>query len=81
VNEYGRELFGHTSAVYVNLADRGVFDVAAAESLLEEMKTSHEFIRSRAQFANETERDGVLRIYVAGIQQMQQRIDAARGGR
>jgi hypothetical protein len=78
VNEYGRELFGHTSAVYVNLGDRGVFDVAAAESLLDEMKTSLEFIRSTALFANETERDGVLRIYVAGIQQMRQRIDAAR---
>jgi hypothetical protein len=78
LNEYGRELFGHTSAVYINMADRGVFDAAAAEGLLEEMKTSLEFIRSRALFANETERDGVLRIYEEGIQQMQERIDAAR---
>lgn len=78
LNEYGRELFAHTSAVYVNLAGRGVFQVAAAESLLEEMKASRETIRKQAQFAGDAERDGVLRVYDEGIKQMQARIVAAK---
>jgi hypothetical protein len=77
LNEYGRELFAHTSAIYVNLAGRGVFDAAAGGSLLEEMKTSREFIRGNAKFANDQERDGVLRVYDDGIRRMQQKIDAA----
>jgi hypothetical protein len=78
LNEYGRELFAHTSAVYVNLAGRGVFEVPAAESLLEEMRTSREFIRGHASFATDAERDGVLQVYDEGIRQMQGRIAAAR---
>ncbi len=58
LNEYGRELFAHTSAVYVRLAGRDVFDVSAAQSLLDEMKSSREFIREKAKFANDDERDG-----------------------
>ena len=77
LNEYGRELFAHTSAIYVNLAGRGVFDVTAAKSLLDEMKTSRDFIRTKSIFADDQERDGVLRVYDEGIRQMQQRIDAA----
>jgi hypothetical protein len=77
LNEYGRELFGHTSAIYVNLAGRGVFQVAAAQSLLDEMKTSREFIRGNAMFANDEERSGVLRVYDEGIRQMERRIEAA----
>jgi hypothetical protein len=77
LNEYGRELFAHTSAVYVNLAGRGVFDVTSAKSLLQEMKTSRDFIREHATFANDQERVAVLRVYDEGIRQMQQRIDAA----
>ncbi len=78
LNEYGRELFAHTSAIYVNVAGRGVFDVAAANSLLDEMKTSREFIRGQAKFANDAERDGVLQVYDEGIRQMQERIDKAK---
>ncbi len=78
LNEYGRELFAHTSAIYVNLAGRGVFDVTAAASLLEEMKTSREFIRGHAKFANDEERDAVLRVYDEGIRRMEERIKAAK---
>ena len=41
------------------------------------MKTSRDFIRGKSMFANDEERDGVLRVYDEGIRQMQQRIDAA----
>lgn len=78
LNEYGRELFAHTSAVYVNLAGRGVFQVAAAEGLLEEMKASREKIGKQAQFAGDAERNAVLRVYDDGIKDMQTRIDAVR---
>lgn len=78
LNEYGRELFAHTSAIYVNLAGRGVFQVTAAESLLEEMKTSRDSIGKVAQFARDSDRDAVLRVYEEGIRQMQERIEAAK---
>ena len=42
------------------------------------MKGSREVIRKEAVFANDAERDGVLRVYDEGIQHMQRRIDAAR---
>lgn len=76
LNEYGRELFAHTSAIYVNLAGRGVFQPAAATSLLDEMKASRETIQKQALFATDTDRDQVLRVYDEGIRQMQDRLDA-----
>lgn len=78
LNEYGRELFGHTSAIYVNLAGRGVFQPAVAESLLEEMKASRESIRRTAQFATDADRDAVLRVYDEAIRTMQQRIETTK---
>ena len=78
LNEYGRELFSHTSAIYVWLKGRGVFQKAAAESLLAEMQASREFIAKRGLFANDAERDGVLKVYDAGIKQMSERLAAER---
>ena len=78
LNEYGRELFAHTSAIYVNLAGRSIFQQAAAESLLDEMKTSRDTIRKAAQFAGDADRNAVLRVYDEGIRQMQERINAGK---
>jgi len=40
------------------------------------MKASRALVREQAKFANDRERDDVLRVYDQGIRQMQARIDA-----
>lgn len=74
-NEYGCDLFGHTSAVHITLAGRGHFDIAAAQSLLKEMRESRHFIVEHAIFANDAERDRVLAVYDEAIATFKGRID------
>lgn len=71
-NEYGCDLFGHTSAIHVNVGDRTHFDAAVAQSLLAEMHESKHFIREHALFANEAERDRVLDVYDEAMTQFEQ---------
>lgn len=78
LNEFGRELFAHTSAVYVSFAGQSVFEKAAAESLLREIRISRDLIRENSLFANDGERDGILRIYDAGILDLEQRLAESR---
>jgi hypothetical protein len=77
LNEYGRELFAHTSATFVDVAGRRTFAVVAARELLAEMERNREFINGQGIFANEAERQLVLSVYDEGINLMQQRIDKA----
>jgi hypothetical protein len=74
LNEFGRELFAHTSAIYVSVAGQEVFEPAAAESLLREMRANREAIRERSLFASDEEREGVLRVYDAGIERLERRL-------
>ena len=75
-NELGCDLFGHTSATFVALAGRKVFDLAAAESLLAEMKESHRFIDEHALFADNTERARVLAAYDEALAVWEKRIQS-----
>lgn len=77
LNEYGRELFAHTSATFVDVDGRRMFDVEAARKLLAEMERNRAFIDGEGVFANEAERMLVLSVYDEGISLMQQRIDKA----
>lgn len=77
LNEYGRELFSHTSALYVNLSGQSVFQRDAARDLLDEMKENRKFIAGHALFGNAKERQQVLGIYDVAIQQMQGKIERA----
>jgi hypothetical protein len=78
LNEFGRELFAHTSAIYVTLAGQSVFDPAAAESLLAEMRASRDLVLKHSLFANDDERDSVLHVYDAGIADMERRLEERR---
>jgi len=77
LNEYGRELFAHTSATFVDVAGRRTFAVEAAQNLLAEMQQNRAFIDGQGVFANDAERTLVLSVYDEGISLMQQRIDKA----
>ncbi|MGD9856283.1 MAG: CehA/McbA family metallohydrolase, partial [Planctomycetaceae bacterium] len=76
-NEYGRELFSHTSATFIDVGGRRVFDVEAGRALLEDMQQARPFITQAGLFADELEQRTVLSVYDAGIAVMQTRIAAS----
>ena len=75
LNEYGRELFAHTSATFVDVAGKRIFQHEAGEQLLADMQEGREFISQRGLFADETERQRVLEVYDAGIADLQERLN------
>jgi hypothetical protein len=75
-NELDRELYAHTSPVYVDLAGRGVFDVEAGRLLLKRMEDAREAIRARGRFADEPARDAILAIYDETARDIVKRINA-----
>jgi hypothetical protein len=78
-NEYGRELFSHTSAVYLTLNGKSVLLPEAVEDLLQETKQNKAFIEGKAFFASDTERRQVLGVYDEAIGWLAKRLaDAQR---
>ncbi len=73
-NEFGGELFAHTSPIYVRLAGREVFDAEVARGLRDEMKAAIEKIKSQAVFDNDEQRHRVLHIYEDAIESLDQRL-------
>jgi hypothetical protein len=62
-NELDRQLFAHTSPIYVDFAGKGVFDVETGRLLLRRMEEAREEIRSRGKFGDDASRDRILAIY------------------
>jgi hypothetical protein len=73
-NDLGGQLFGHTSAVYVELAGKTIFRRAAAEALVADMREAIEKIRGQAAFAGDAERKSVLEVYREGIATLERRL-------
>ena len=62
-NEYGRALFGHTSAVYVTLQGRSIRRAADVAWLRHEVETARATIADKAQFDTAEQRQKVLGLY------------------
>ena len=62
-NELDRQLYAHTSPVYVDLAGKRVFDVEAARLMLRRLEEAKEEIRARGKFGGDAARDKILAIY------------------
>jgi hypothetical protein len=77
-NELDRQLFAHTSPVYVDLAGERVFDVETARLLLRRMEQAREEIRANGQFTDAIARDKILAIYDDTTKDLVKRI-ASRG--
>jgi hypothetical protein len=77
-NEFGKPLFAHTSPIYIQQQGQPLFDLEVSRGLLAEMKASQTLIETKALFADDAERDGVLRVYREAIVDFQKRIDAAK---
>lgn len=76
LNEYGRELFSHTSPVYLEWEGKTHFNLNQAETLLTEMKQNREKIAKGFLFADEHERAHVLDVYSDGIEELTRQIKA-----
>lgn len=73
-NEMGEALFAHTSPVYIELGGRRVFRPEAAKALIAEMESALSQIPAKGKFANEAQREEVLKIYRDGIRSLRQRL-------
>jgi hypothetical protein len=74
-NELDRQLFAHTSPIYVDFAGKRVFDVEAARLMLRRMEQALEEIRSRGKFGDNAARDKIAAIYDDTSKELVKRID------
>lgn len=74
LNEYGRELFAHTSTTFVDVGGKRIFRADVATELLAEMERNRAFIDETGVFADDAERRLVLSVYDEGIALMRERI-------
>jgi hypothetical protein len=74
-NEFDRQLFAHTSPVYVDFAGKRVFDVEAARLMLRRMEEAKEEIRARGKFPDNAARDKILAIYDETSKELVKRIN------
>ncbi|QDV18174.1 hypothetical protein Pan153_28310 [Gimesia panareensis] len=73
-NEYGRELFSHTSPVYLKWKGQSRFDLDQARAYLTEMQQNREKIASQFLFADPQERAAVLDVYSDAIEDLQSKL-------
>lgn len=74
LNEYGRELFSHTSPIYLKWEGKTKFDLNQAQAFLKEMQQNREKIAKQFLFADNHERAQVLDVYSDGIEKLSQEI-------
>ncbi len=66
-NEFGRQLFAHTSPIYINVGGRAIRQPEEVAYLIAQMEAAKQEIASRALFASPKEREAVLSVYEKGI--------------
>ena len=76
-NEMGEPLFGHTSAIYVEVGGKPVFKPTAAQKLIEEMEAAVRDISAKGQFDQPSQRDEVLNVYRTGIETLRRKLGRA----
>jgi len=75
-NEFGKDLFAHTSAVRLNHDGRRYADQQVAQGIIDEMQNLQKEIAERSNFADAQERSRVLDVYADAIAAMRNRIKA-----
>ncbi len=73
-NEFGKDLFAHTGAVYVHVDGRSYMDREVAAGMVQEMAKIRDDISRRSNFADAQERSRVLDVYSDAIDAMQKRM-------
>ena len=75
-NELARELFAHTSAVHVEVAEKkSVFKTEVARGLIEEMEKAIATITEKGKFESNEDREKILKIYRDAIDALEGRLE------
>ena len=72
-NLFGKALFAHTSAVYVDVAGRAVNQPEAIDQLVAEAQAAIRLIEARGAFADAAARERLLEVYRAAIAKLESR--------
>lgn len=72
-NLFGKALFAHTSAVYVDVAGHSVCQPEAIDQLVAEAQAAIRLIETRGAFADAAARDRLLEVYRAAIGKLEAR--------
>ncbi len=70
-NEFGHELFAHTSPIYVTVGGRSIRQPEEVAYLIQKMEGARQEIAAKALFASAKEREAVLSVYEKGISTLQ----------
>jgi hypothetical protein len=66
-NEFGQQLFAHTSPIYVKVGGKAIRQPEEVAYLVKQMEEAKQEIATRALFASPKEREAVLSVYEKGI--------------
>ena len=77
-NELDQTLFAHTSPIYLQVEGKSIFMLNEAEQLKSEMERNLSIIDRKAVFANDQEREAVLKVHREGISLLRQRMLSSR---
>lgn len=76
LNEYGQELFAHTSAIAIEIDGRRRQQADVLRELLAEIIANRKMVDEQSKFADEQERSRVLDVYNAAIENLQSQLDS-----
>jgi hypothetical protein len=74
-NDLGAPLFGHTSAIYIEMEGKTIFKHEAARKLITNMNEAMRNIREKASFADNKQANEILNVYREGIASLRKRIE------
>ncbi len=78
INELGYQLFAHTSPIYIEFADRNIFDIAASETLLKQIEEGQAAIQKQGKFSSHQAERDLLTLYTQAAEELRGRINRRR---
>src|SRR4030095_16115078 len=66
-NEFGRQLFAHTSPIYISVGGKPIRQPEDVDDLVKQREDAKQEIGTKALFASPKEREAVLSVYEKGI--------------
>ena len=70
-NEFGRQLFAHTSPIYITVGGKSIRKPDEVDYLIKQMEEAKQEIAAKALFASPKEREAVLSVYEKGVRTLQ----------
>ena len=73
-SELGRQLFAHTSPIYIAVAGKQIFRADVAKAMIDELTASKQTIGKKGVFADALARQGIMQIYDDAIADLARQI-------